>query len=105
MPIKLEPNHRGFPTATFNDRYGSRCSIQKSSIATEDCIWFGVDDASPQIMASDAQKMGMPTSSNNGWVPFPIPKEVLLTTRMHLTREQVADLLPLLQKFVETGEL
>lgn len=105
MPIKLEPNERGFITGEFTDRYGEKCSIQKSSLATEDCIWLGIDDANPQIMASDAQKLGIPTPSNNGWVKFTVPKEVLLTTRMHLTREQVADLLPLLQNFVETGEL
>ena len=43
--------------------------------------------------------------NDNGWVKFEIPKEVLLSTRMHLTRKQVKELLPLLQKFVETGEL
>jgi len=40
-----------------------------------------------------------------GWVPYPIPSEVSLHTRMHLNREQVAALLPTLQRFVETGEI
>lgn len=97
--------HRGFAVQEFKDLYGADCSIQKSSLATDDAIWLGVDDAKPQIMASQAAGFGVKTEETTGWVPYPIPEEVLLTTRMHLNREQVATLLPILQKFVETGEL
>lgn len=107
--IKIKENERGFDNGKFVDRYGYECSIQKSSSATEDCIWFGVDDAKPQIMSSDAIRLGLRKrtfdENDNGWVKFDIPKEVLLSTRMHLTRKQVKKLLPLLQNFVETGEL
>ena len=107
--IKIKRNGRNFETGTFIDRYGYGCSIQKSSLATEDCIWLGIDDAKPQIMSSDAIRMGLRQrtfdENDNGWVKFEIPKEVLLHTKMHLTRKQVKELLPLLQKFVETGEL
>src|SRR5687768_254006 len=99
MPIKIKPNQRGFLVGEFKDRYNSICSIQKSSLATEDCIWFGVDDPNPQIMASQAKSFGIETNETNGWVSYPIPKEVLLSTRMHLTRKQVQDLLPILQHF------
>lgn len=103
--MKIETTHRGFAVANFLDRYGAKCSIQKSSLATEDAIWLGVDDADPKILASQAQEHGVSTLETTGWVSYPIPKEVLLTTRMHLTREQVAELLPVLQRFVSTGEL
>jgi hypothetical protein len=107
--IKIKRNGRNFETGKFIDRYGYECSIQKSSLATEDCIWLGIDDAKPQIRSSDAIRMGLRQrtfdENDNGWVKFEIPKEVLLSTRMHLTRKQVKELLPLLQKFVETGEL
>jgi hypothetical protein len=96
---------RGFRLNEFVDRYGSCCSIQKSSLATEDAIWFGVDDAKPQIMVVDAQRLGIPTRESCGWIPYYIPEEVLLTTQMHLTRDQVKELLPILQHFVDTGEL
>ena len=37
--IALAPaNDRGFLKGKFLDRYGAECSIQKSSLATEDCI-------------------------------------------------------------------
>lgn len=91
--MEFTKTERGFSILKFKDRYGSECSLQKSSLATEDAIWFGVDDADPKIL------------SNNGWLKFNIPEEVLLSTRMHLTQEQVIVLLPLLQKFAETGEL
>lgn len=103
--MEFQKTPRGFDVCGFIDRYGTKCSLQKSSLATEDAIWFGVDDPKPEIMVSDAHKLGIATPSNNGWVKFDIPKEVLLSTRMHLTREMVEELLPYLQRFVETGEL
>jgi len=90
---------RGFALRKFSDLYGASCSIQKSSLATDDAIWLGVDDADPQILASKVRE------GATGWVKYPIPEDVLLTTRMHLNREQVAELLPVLQKFVDTGEI
>jgi len=107
--MKLTKTQRGFKTGKFTDRYGAQCSIQKSSLATENAIWLGVDDADPKIMSSDAIRMGLKpktgTDADWGWTPFFIPKEVSLNTRMHLTQEQVKELLPILQKFVETGEI
>ena len=79
--------------------YGAKCSLQKSSLAETDAIWLGVDDADPKIMASKVQAGG------TGWLKYELNPDVLLTTRMHLDREQVAKLLPYLQKFVETGDI
>lgn len=103
--MKLKKTARKFAIGEFTDRYNQKCSIQKSSLATEDCIWLGVDDACPKIKIDDAIKVGMKPDTDSGWCPYPIPSEVLLSTRMHLTRTQVKKLLPLLQKFVKTGEL
>jgi hypothetical protein len=90
---------RGFDLIEFKDLYNSECSIQKSSLATDDAIWFGIDDPNPQIMASQTPQGGA------GWVKYDIPKDVLITSRMHLNRDQVAELIPILQRFVETGEI
>ena len=68
--MNLETTNRGFVIGRFTDIYGEKCSIQKSSLATDDAIWLGVDK-----------------------------------NRMHLNKEQIAKLLPVLQKFVETGDL
>ena len=107
--MKTEQTVRGFDIAGFTDRYGSKCSIQKSSIATEDCIWFGVSEVKARIMCHDAINMGIRertgTESDNGWCDYQIPREVSIATRMHLTREMAKELLPYLQKFIETGEL
>lgn len=97
--MKKRKTNRGFSISEFRDRYNAKCSLQKSSIATEDCIWLGIDDADPKILASQTPEGG------NGWVTYDIPDNVLLTTRMHLTRKQVARLLPSLIKFVLTGDL
>ena len=105
-PVDITTTGRGFAIAKFTDRYGAACSLQKSSLATEDAVWFGVDDAEPKVMASEAPALGIDTrGQTTGWVDYPVPPNVLLSTRMHLTREQVAELLPILQRFVETGEI
>lgn len=90
---KLKKTERGFEYAEFTDYNGVSCSIQKSSLATEDAIWLGCNEADPQHLTS------------SGWEKLRFPKDTVFITRMHLTREQVAILLPLLQNFVDTGEL
>ncbi len=97
--MELKKTGRGFPICEFTDHYDHKCSLQKSSLATEDAVWLGVDDADPKIMASKTEAGG------TGWVDYPIPEHVSLTTRMHLTREQIAELLPYLARFVKTGEI
>ena len=97
--------NRGFEYKERQDRYGQSYSIQKSSLAFEDCIWFGLNGANPKITASQAHKFGVIAKETTGWVDYPIPEEVFISTRMHLTREQVAEIIPILQHFVDTGEL
>lgn len=92
--MNIEKTQRGFDHSSFVDRYGHKCSIQKSSLATEDAIWLGIDEADPKILSND-----------NGWIAYELPSEVFLTTRMHLTKDMVRDLLPTLQRFADTGEL
>ena len=97
--------NRGFGYFEFLDRYGVKCSIQHSSLATEDAIWFGADDPNPRILAEASGTTSDVPGQKVGWVKYPLPNEVLLNTRMHLTRDQVRELLPILQRFVETGKL
>jgi hypothetical protein len=93
-PLTFRDTSRGFRVAHFFDSYDVACSIQKSSIATEDCIWLGCDNAAPRRLVKGI-----------GWELIPMPDEYTANTRMHLTREQVAALLPALVTFVSTGEL
>jgi len=103
--LKKTKTARGFDLIQFSDRNGEKCSLQKSSLATEDALWLGVDDASPKILCSAANKVGLTPESDSGWMPYPVPEDVLMTTRMHLTKEQVKLLIPVLQSFVETGNI
>ena len=98
--IKMGKTGRGFALGEFTDSYENICSIQKSSLATEDAIWLGCDNANPRILACKVNG-GIP----NGWVDYPVPEDVSFTTRMHLTVKMVEALIPLLQKFVKTGNL
>lgn len=71
-----EDNVRGLCILKFIDRHNQKCSLQESSLAIEDCIWLGVD------------------SDRNG-------RDV--HKRMHLTVGMVKELIPMLQRFVDTG--
>jgi len=77
--IDLKPSPKGLIVGAFTDRNGRECVIQESSVPSESCLWLGVD-------------LGL-----NG---EPIPGG-----RMHLTRELVLDLLPILRHFARTGSL
>lgn len=93
--LPIGHTQRGFAMAEFTDHYGHECSLQESSLATDYCIWLGVDK--PELMRCVQGK---------GWEKIPLPEGAsIIPSRMHLTREMVANLLPALQHFVETGEL
>ena len=69
-------------------------------------IWLGIDDAEPQIMKTKARELGMslPPGEVSGWMPYPVPDDVLMHTRMHLNEEQVRGLMARLQSWLDTGE-
>lgn len=92
--ITMDKTFRGFAIGEFEDRYGVKCSIQDSSIATEDCIWLGPTDPNPKKLVP-----GM------GWQPAEIPPGVECTTRMHLSIEQCVELVEILNRFIETGSI
>lgn len=78
--LSLEPAANGFLRADFIDANGDACSIQESSSATEPLLWLG----------------------QNSGTHHPTGK---CLARMHLSQEHVRELLPLLQRFAETGAL
>lgn len=104
--MEINKTQRGFDITKFTDAYGGECSLQKSSSAMVDRIWFGVNNVNPQIMAYDAIRLGIPTDGQTtGWVPFKVPHEVLFHDRMHLDQDMIHKLMPYLTNFEDTGEL
>ena len=98
--MKMEKTLRGFSVIEFIDQRDNECSLQKSSMAAEDCIWLGCNEIGlkhfiPSIGWRDVKLIDGP----------PRGECYIANTRMHLTQEQVKMLLPYLQRFVETGEL
>lgn len=77
--LEIKNDVRGFLYAKFLDRYNAPCSIQESSLATEPALWLGCDTGTHHLGRCMA--------------------------RMHLTQAQVAELMPLLQYFIENGRL
>lgn len=79
MELNFRQNQRGSGIAEFKDRYDRECSIQYSSLATEEAIWLGRDEG--------------------------LHVEGDCLARMHLTREMAGVLGLTLLKFASTGEL
>ena len=94
--MKTEKNQRGFNYCEFKDLYKKDCSIQKSGLATEEAIWLGIDNPKLTVFKNEQREEYLITE---------MPKNFSVSSRMHLNRKQVSELLPMLQKFVETGDL
>lgn len=92
----MRKTQRGFSIDEFIDLYGEKCSIQESSLATEDAIWFGIDK--PRLTVFEDGNMGK-------YIITEMPNTFSVSSRMHLSREQVKKLLPILENFVKTGKL
>lgn len=88
--------NRGFVRIEFEDFNRKSCSIQESSLATESCIWLGHNEMDIIYFVPNG---------NPAWRPLEVPATTQCNTLMHLNRKQVAELLPILQYFVETGDL
>lgn len=90
--------NRGFAIYEFKDANGVQCSLQKSSSAMEDKIWIGANEIGLKIFRA-----------GQGWenvaLENTIKSHYIANNRMHLTREQVIELLPILEKFALTGEI
>ena len=104
MKFTRERNKRGFVINYFEDDYGEKCSLQKSS-SIDPHIWLGIAHANPIIMCSDASKLGIERKANNGWQEYEIPEEVFINTRMHLTKRQARRLAMKLLKFGLFGKV
>lgn len=105
---------RGFGKLLFSDYFNKKCSLQISSVGTDECVWLGVESAEPCLLSADAIKLGLakkeevphtPLGEPCGWVEYPVPKEVMMTTRMHLTREQAKQLALKLLEFALCGRI
>lgn len=96
MELKNGRTERGFGLIEFRDQKNVECSIQQSSLATDECIWFGCDNADPHYFDP---------GTDEPWKKLEVPRDTVMNTRMHLNREQVAELIPVLQRFADSGEL
>lgn len=89
---EIKYNQRGFAYIEFEDTHGNQCSLQKSSAALYDAIWFGIADPEINVMI------------DGGWKRLAIPEGAVVNSRMHITQKQLREILPLLQHFADTGE-
>ena len=86
---------RGFRRIEFTEANGARCSLQKSSSATQKKVWLGCNEIGLKRLIP-----------GQGWVDVPLGDQgVIANNRMHLTQAMVRKLLPALKRFADTGEL
>jgi hypothetical protein len=89
LDLRYRKSAVGTLRGMFKDCQSQRCSISRSSSA--DAIWLGLAEPQPCFM------------TDQGWIDYPLPEAVQNNARMHLSRNQVAELLPILQLFVDEG--
>ena len=83
LQFKNHPTSRGFGRKDFDDLYGQHCSIQESSLGTEEAYWIGVDNTGPNISYDGSDNYNQESS------------------RMHLSRKQVINLINELVEFCD----
>jgi hypothetical protein len=94
--MTIETNQRGFQFGKFIDRNGEECSIQLSSLATEEAIWLGIDKPKLCVFEND---------SHGKYLITEMPKNFDVSSRMHLTRNDVIELVSVLNNFLKYGTL
>lgn len=93
--LEMKQTERGFDYIEFKDSNGEKCSLQKSSAGTKECVWFGTEGR----LMRESGIVGI------GMIEVPLNSEFTIFSRMHLTRDMVRRLMPALQAFVETGDI
>ena len=79
-----KPNIRGFCYKEFTDRYGAKCSLQESSLV-DPSIWLGVNQKQSEEFKKEFSDSGS-------------------YTRMHLSYNQVKELVKDLQRWLARNE-
>lgn len=79
--MKKQKTERGFSFYEFQDIANQKCSLQKSSSVSNRAIWLGLDE--PRLN----------------------PMTMTYTARMHLNKEMAKEIVKILNKFIETGEI
>lgn len=94
-----EVSNRGYSHITFTDTHGLVGTVTESSaVGRLPCIHFGVKDPKVKVMASTLNSHG------TGWVDI-TPEGASIDSTLHLNTDQIKLLIPILQNFVETGEV
>jgi hypothetical protein len=98
--MDISTTNRGFRICKFVDQKGVTSSLQESSLAHDEaCLWIGCDEINLRRF-----------EPGKGWSTVELEDDPygithIANTRMHLTQSQIADLIHLLQYFVEHGRL
>lgn len=94
--MEIKKTSRNFDYGKFEDINRNQCSLQASSLATDDAIWLGIDDPELVVFEND---------SRGAYIKTVMPRNFSVNARMHLNRDQVALILPRLISFAENGTL
>ena len=94
--MEVKKTQRGYNIVNFTDSQRLECKLQKSSIADENRIWFGIKN--PRLTIYQDEKKGK-------YMTVKMPDNWDVDSYMHLNQEQVKEILPALIKFANTGEL
>lgn len=99
--MQSDTTNRGFRIDRFEDEYGVKCSLQESSLMSDEgFVWFGCDEIG---LKKFTPHVGWEDVELEQDYPYGVTHSA--NTSMHLSQSQVRDLLPALQHFAEHGVL
>ena len=102
--MEIKCTSRGFSYYNFDEGNGKTCSIQESSAAEQAYIWLGCDEIGLKGFIPNGDPSWRDVTDEQMQEKFGF-KYIIANNRMHLTQEQVKELIPILQKFVDTGSI
>lgn len=105
MKYAVKVTTRGFRYVEFDDHNKNSCTLQQSSLANEHAIWLGISEPTVKLFVTNSAQPWQEVSTAELKSLRHGAESVLISARMHLTRQQVKALLPFLNHFAETGEI
>ena len=102
--MEIKYTSKGISHCNFKDGNGENCSIQESSAAEQAYIWLGCDEIGLKGFIPNGDPSWRDVTKEQVQEKFGF-KHIIANNRMHLTQEQVKELIPILQKFVDTGSI
>ena len=96
MILRETIDNRGLKVIEFRDICDIEFSIKK---CPNELLQININDSEPSILKYD------PDDNREEWIDYSIPEDTYVNIKIHLSKEQVKEIIPILCNYAYTGEL